>query len=344
MALRVGIVGTGFGARVQVPGFRAAGYEVTAICSAHPERARTVADQAGIPVAVETVGELVERDDVDVVCVTSPPTLHREHTLAALAAGKHVICEKPMARDSREAREMLAAAERAGVVHAIDHEFRYAPARSKVKELLEARAIGEMRLALVMEMTGMLVDPARPRQEWWLRRDRSGGLLGAIGSHWIDSLIWWLGAIDRVSSELGVSAPTRPTTDGGSVRVTADDTAQLLLRLSSGAIATIQLSSAVHHPSRRVILYGSDGTIVLGGDGRVMLAHGSGALAEILPASTMDGAFPDLARRVREHIEAGPTGTADAPHPTFADGLRVQEVMDAAYRSAEVGGTVAVAS
>ncbi len=344
MALRVGIVGTGFGARVQVPGFRAAGYEVTAICSAHPEHARTVADQAGIPVAVETVGELVERDDVDVVCVTSPPTLHREHTLAALAAGKHVICEKPMARDSREAREMLAAAERAGVVHAIDHEFRYAPARSKVKELLEARAIGEMRLALVMEMTGMLVDPARPRQEWWLRRDRSGGLLGAIGSHWIDSLIWWLGAIDRVSSELGVSAPTRPTTDGGSVRVTADDTAQLLLRLSSGAIATIQLSSAVHHPSRRVILYGSDGTIVLGGDGRVMLAHGSGALAEILPASTMDGAFPDLARRVREHIEAGPTGTADAPHPTFADGLRVQEVMDAAYRSAEVGGTVAVAS
>jgi predicted dehydrogenase len=249
-----------------------------------------------------------------------------------------------MARDTGEAREMLAAAERAGVVHAIDHEFRYTAARSKVKELLEARAIGEMRLALVMEMTGMLVDPTRPRQEWWLRRDRAGGLLGAIGSHWIDSLIWWLGAVDRVSSELGISAQTRPTTDGMPVRVTADDTAQLLMRMSSGAIATIQLSSAVHHPSRRVILYGSGGTIVLGGDGRVLLARGSGALEEILPAGTMDGAFPDLARRVREHIEAGPTGKADAPHPTFADGLRVQEVMDAAYRSAEVGGAVAVAS
>ena len=344
MALRVGIIGTGFGARVGVPGLRAAGFDVTAICAAHPERARTVAEQAGIPAAVDTVGELVERDDVDVVCVTSPPALHREHTLAALAAGKHVICEKPMARDSREAREMLAAAERAGVVHAIDHEFRYTPARSKVKELLEADAIGAMRLALVMEMTGTLVDPARPRQEWWLRRDRAGGLLGAIGSHWIDSLIWWLGAVDRVSSELAISAQTRPTTDGGSVHVTADDTAQLLLRLSSGAIATLQLSSAVHHPSRRVILYGGDGTIVLGGDGRVMLARGSGALEEILPASAMDGAFPDLARRVREHIEAGPTGKADAPHPTFADGLRVQEVMDAAYRSAEIGRAVAVAS
>ena len=344
MGLRVGIIGTGFGARVQVPGFRTAGYDVTAICSARLERARAAAEQAGIPVAMDSVDELVARDDVDVVCISSPPALHREHALTALAADKHVICEKPMARDTREAREMLAAAERAGVVHAIDHEFRYTPARSKVKALLDERAIGDIRLALVMEMTGMLVDPARPRQEWWLRRDRAGGLLGALGSHWIDSLIWWLGSVDRVTAELAVSAPTRPTTDGGSVTVTADDTAQLLMRMSSGAIATIQLSSAVHHPSRRVILYGSEGTIVLGGDGRVLLARGSGALEEILPAGTTDGAFPDLARRVREHVEAGPTGKADAPHPTFADGLRVQQVMDAAYRSAEVGGSVAVAS
>lgn len=344
MGLRVGIIGTGFGARVQVPGFRTAGYDVTAICSARLERARAAAEQAGIPVAMDSVDELVARDDVDVVCISSPPALHREHALTALAADKHVICEKPMARDTREAREMLAAAERAGVVHAIDHEFRYTPARSKVKALLDEHAIGDIRLALVMEMTGMLVDPSRPRQEWWLRRDRAGGLLGALGSHWIDSLIWWLGSVDRVTAELAVSAPTRPTTDGGSATVTADDTAQLLMRMSSGAIATIQLSSAVHHPSRRVILYGSEGTIVLGGDGRVLLARGSGALEEILPAGTTDGAFPDLARRVREHVEAGPTGKADAPHPTFADGLRVQQVMDAAYRSAEVGGSVAVAS
>ncbi len=239
---------------------------------------------------------------------------------------------------------MLAAAERAGVVHAIDHEFRYAPGRARVKELLEGDAIGTPRLALVMEMTGTLVDPSRPRQEWWLRRELSGGLLGALGSHWIDSLIWWLGDVERVSAELAISTPTRPTTDGGTVDVTADDTAQLLLRLRGGAIATVQLSSAVHHPSRRVILYGSGGSLVLGGDGRVMLARGSGPLDEVLPASSSDGAFAELAQRVREHIETGPTGTADAPHPTFADGLRVQEVMDAAYRSAEVGGPVAVAN
>ena len=342
MALRVGIVGLGFGAR-QIPGFRAAGWDVTTVCAAHTERAKTVAKEHGIANAVADVAALCARDDVDAVSVASPPHLHRDHVMAALAAGKHVLCEKPFANDSDEAREMLAAAERAGVVHAIDHEFRYTAGRAKVKELLDAGAIGTPRLALVMEMTGALVDPARPRREWWLRRDLGGGLLGALGSHWIDSLIWWLGAVARVSAELAISSQTRPTLDGGSVRVTADDTAQLLLRLRGGPIATIQVSSAVHHPSRRVILYGSDGTMVLGGDGRVMLGHASGTLAEILPATASEGAFAALARRMRTHIETGPTGRDDAPHPTFADGLRVQEVMDAAYRSAEVGGAVAIA-
>lgn len=344
MALRVGIVGTGFGARVQVPGFRAAGYDVTAICAAHLDRARSAAEQGRIPVALDDVEELVRREDVDVVSISSPPALHRDHVLAAIAAGKHVICEKPMARDAAEAIEMLEAAERAGIVHAIDHEFRYTPARSKVKKLLDQRTIGTPRLALVMEMTGMLVDPARPRQEWWLRRDRAGGLLGAIGSHWIDSLLWWLGDAERVSCELGISTETRPTTDGRAVKVTADDTAQVLLRMTSGAIATIQLSGAVHHPSRRVILYGSEGTLVLGGDGRVLTARGAGALEEVLPASPSDSAFPALARAVAHHIDEGPTGRRHSPHPTFVEGLRVQQVMDAAYRSAEVGGAVAIAS
>ncbi len=314
------------------------------MCTSHLERASLVAKEHGIATAVADVAELCARDDVDVVSVASPPHVHRDHVMTALAAGKHVLCEKPFANDTSEAREMLAAAERAGVVHAIDHEFRYSPGRSKVKDLLDADAIGAPRLALVMEMTGALVDPNRPRQEWWLRRDQGGGLLGALGSHWIDSVIWWLGAVERVSAELAISTPTRPSVDGGTVKVTADDTAQLLLRLRSGAIATVQLSSAVHHPSRRVILYGSGGSLVLGGDGRVMLARGSGPLEEILPASSSDGAFAELARRVGEHIEAGPSGRADAPHPTFADGLRVQEVMDAAYRSADIGRAVAIPS
>lgn len=346
MALRVGIVGLGFGAR-QIPGFRAAGWEVTAICASRQDRAAAAARELGIEAVGTDVSALARRDDVDLVSVASPPHVHRDHVMAALAARKHVLCEKPFASNVHEAREMLDVAESARVVHAIDHEFRYTAARGKVKELLDEGAIGDVRLVLVMGMTGGLVDPNQVRQEWWLRRDRAGGILGALGSHWIDSLRWWLGDIARVSCELGVSTPRRPTTDGAVAEVTADDTAQVLLRMRSGAIATIQLSSAVHHPSRRVILYGSSGTIVIGGDGRVLLARSGGPLAEILPDAPPDEtsrAFAELARRVRTHIEQGPTGTRDAPHPTFADGVAVQEVMDAAYRSAEVGGAVAIAS
>ncbi len=342
MALRVGIVGVGFGAR-QIPGFRAAGYEVTAVCASRPERAEAARRELGIAAAVTDVSALAVRDDVDVVSIASPPYMHRDHVMAALASGKPVICEKPFATSATEAREMLAAAERAGVVHAVDHEFRYTAARSRVKAFLDKRAIGDVRLVLVMGMTGSLVDPAQARQEWWLRRDRAGGLLGALGSHWIDSLRWWLGDVERVSCELATSAKTRPTTDGGTTAVTADDTAQVLLRMASGAIATIQLSSAVHHPSRRVILYGSAGTIVIGGDGRVMLARSGGPLEQVLPDAKGDettGAFTELARRVRKHVETGVGGE----HPTFADGVAVQDVLDAAYRSAEVGGAIRVAS
>ncbi len=346
MALRVGIVGLGFGAR-QIPGFRAAGCEVTVLCASRAERALAAQREFGVATALTDVATLARRDDVDLVSVASPPHLHREHVMAALAAGKHVLCEKPFALNAHEGREMLARAESARVVHAIDHEFRYSAARSRVKELLEDDAIGEVRLALVMGMTGGLIDPAQPRQEWWLRRDRGGGLLGAIGSHWIDSLRWWLGDVARVSCELAVSSPSRPTSEGGIAEVSADDTAQLLLRMRRGAIATIQLSNAVRHPSRRVILYGSRGTIVIGGDGRVMLSRSGGALEQVLPDAKPDEvthAFTELARRVREHVERGPTGSPEAPHPTFADGVAVQDVLDAAYRSAEVGGAVAVAS
>jgi len=340
MTLRVGIVGVGFGAR-QVPGFRAAGYEVTAVCASRAERAEAAQRELWVAASTTDVSALARRDDVDVVSVTSPPHLHRDHVLAAIAAGKHVICEKPFAATAQEARELLAAAESARIVHAVDHEFRYTAARSRVKELLDGRAVGDVRLALVMGMTGSLVDAAQPRQEWWLRRDRSGGLLGALGSHWIDSLRWWLGDVERVSCELGISSTTRPTTDGGTATVTADDTAQLLMRMRSGAIATIQLSSAVHHPSRRVIVYGGAGTIVIGGDGRVLLANEGGPLAQVLPDAKGDEttrAFTELARRVREHIETG----RDGVHPTFSDGVAVQDVLDAAYRSAEVGGAVAI--
>lgn len=356
--LRVGVVGTGFGARAQIPGFRAAGCEVTAVSSARPERAGEVARQHRVPSWTTDAAELARRDDVDLISVASPPYLHHDHVLAAVAAGKHVLCEKPFALNAVQARAMLAAAEAKRVVHAIDHEFRFVPARSTLKELVAEGALGEVRAVHVVDFAPTLADPDLARQEWWLRRDRGGGILGAVGSHWIDTLRWWCGEVRFVSAQLGTFVRKRPVRGGGRIHVTADDTAHVLLRFASGALGSIQLSVVARHSSRRVMVYGSDASAVIGGNGRLLFAAAGKELREIVaepPGDIPEGAgrgvprylleaFAALVARIRAHIEEGPRGQHAEDHPTFHDGLRVQEVLDAAYASSETASIVEVAA
>lgn len=345
--LRVGVVGTGFGARAQIPAFRAAGYAVNAVCSSRLERAREVAQQQGIPFFTNDLAALVRRPDVDLVSIATPPYLHHDHVLAALAARKHVLCEKPFALDAAQARAMLAAARDVGVVHAIDHEFRYVPGRTTLKELIAEGAFGKVRAIQVLDYGPSMADPEQPRQEWWLRRDRGGGILGAVGSHWIDSLRWWCGDVVAVSAQLVSLVPKRRTTGGGRVHVTADDTAHVLLRFASGALGSIQLSSVARHASKRVMVFGSEASAVLGGNGRLLFAEAGKQLREVVaepPSDIPEGAgrgaprylveaFGALVNRVRTHVDGAP-----ADHPTFEDGVRVQEALDAAYASSEASG------
>lgn len=351
--LRVGVVGTGFGASAQIPGFRAAGCEVTVVCSARPERAREAARRQQVPNWVTDAAELARREDVDLVSIASPPHLHHEHVLAAVAAGKHVLCEKPFALDAGQARAMLDAAEAARLVHAIDHEFRYVPARATLKELIAEGALGEVRALHIVDFAPTMAEPELARQEWWLRRDRGGGILGAIGSHWIDTLRWWCGEVRYVSAQLGTFVRKRPVRGGGRIHVSADDTAHVLLRFASGTLASIQLSVVARHSSRRVMVYGSDASAVIGGNGRLLFAEAGKELQEIVAEPGGDvaegpgrgapryilEAFAALAARVRAHVEDGPRGEHGAEHPTFHDGLRVQEVLDAAYASSEAAGS-----
>src|SRR5262245_37608614 len=123
-AVRVGIIGTGWGASVQAPAFRCvAGAELVAITSGRLERAQAVAQEHGIPQAFDDYREMLDKANLDLVSIVTPPYLHHEMTLAAIAAGAHVICEKPFALDVRQASEMVEAAERAGCINVVDHEF-----------------------------------------------------------------------------------------------------------------------------------------------------------------------------------------------------------------------------
>jgi predicted dehydrogenase len=143
--MKVGLIGTGFGTRVHMPAMRAdPGIEVVAICSARRDRAEQAAEEWGVPFIASDYRELIARDDVELVDVCTPPDSHAEMTIAALEAGKHVLCEKPLAMNVAEASAMAAAADsararRPELVDAVHHEMRYFPMRRRLRDLVRRR-------------------------------------------------------------------------------------------------------------------------------------------------------------------------------------------------------------
>src|SRR5262245_13103952 len=128
--VRIGIVGTGFAEKVQLPALRHVdGAKVVAVSSGHRSSAERAAAAFGIPRVCDTFEELAALDDVDLVVISSPPHTHAPAALAAIEAGKHVLCEKPMALDLAEAKRMTDAAEASGKLALIDHELRFHPNR-----------------------------------------------------------------------------------------------------------------------------------------------------------------------------------------------------------------------
>ncbi|HEX9278214.1 MAG TPA: Gfo/Idh/MocA family oxidoreductase, partial [Casimicrobiaceae bacterium] len=127
---KIGIIGVGFGAQVHVPGFRSEGWEVAAICSRNREKAQKAGAEAGIDAVYTDPMELIRRDDLAAVSIITPPGAHHELAIAALKAGKHVLCEKPFALDARQAKEMRDVAEKSRRTAMVAHEFRHTPQRA----------------------------------------------------------------------------------------------------------------------------------------------------------------------------------------------------------------------
>ena len=136
--IRVGVIGTGVGAAVHIPALHyLPETEVAAVCSRRADRAAAAAAEHGVPTFYTDFRELVRDPGIDAVVVASPPYLHHPMALAAMEAGKHVLCEKPMARNLAEARDMVKLAERVGVAAVVNHEFRFVPVRARIKELVD---------------------------------------------------------------------------------------------------------------------------------------------------------------------------------------------------------------
>jgi hypothetical protein len=345
--LGIGVIGTGFGARAHVPGFGLLDEaRVVAICSERPERARAVAVEHGIPAAYGDFRELLADPAVEAVSIATPPHLHHPMAVAALLAGKHVLCEKPMARTVAEARDMLRQAQAAGVANMINHEFRFLPARQRVKELIDEGYIGELRTVSLTIFRGALADPDGRAYSWLMDQEKGGGMLGAIGSHAIDTLLWWFGPITGVTGRLATTVPERYDPASGQPRpVSADDTSALLVQFAGGALGSLHISSAAWHGAgENLEIYGSEGTLILKASGALLGARrGERRLRQLTIEPPADPAVPEetppsvalFLRLARRFVAWARTGAPAAP--TFEDGLAAQEVIGGAQKSAQDG-------
>jgi predicted dehydrogenase len=343
MTVRVGVIGTGFARRVQLPALRLVpGAVVTAVASADAERARAVAAEFGVPHAFGSGEQLARSSDVDLVLVSPTPDLHARYAIAALDAGKHVLCEKPMALDAREAERMVAAAERATGLARIDHELRYEPNRRRARELIRTGAIGRvMHLELVLRPYRR--GDGRPQAlaapwSWWYDSARGGGILGAVGSHLIDLCRFWTGSeVVEVSGRVATFVAERYDAERVRRPVTADDFASFVMRLASGALATITLTTvASHGPGHFAQVSGTEGTLVLAGETKLGIGRPGASLEDIsVPDELWEQTVPNnmwarsFVRLMRDLVGVLEGKPASGEPATFYDGLAVQRVMDA---------------
>lgn len=366
--LRAGIIGTGFIGPVHLEALRRLGVRVTALCDVG-ERAAAAADRLGIPCAFADYRKIAASPEVDVVHITAPNRFHCAMALAAIEAGKAVICEKPLAVNTRETARIVQAAQRKGTVFAVNYNVRFYPAVLELRSRVARGDLGE-----IIHVNGAYL------QDWlfkdtdynWRLLPEEGGKLRAvadIGTHWMDTLAFILGApIRSVFADLGTFHRTRRRPLGevetftaarsgqryASYAVKTEDYASVLLEFGNGARGNLAVSqvAAGRKNSIRFEIYGAKGaawwdsespeTLHLGSrDAANLIAvrntpgFGSGAQGFMdYPAGHVEG-FPDTFKMLFRAVYADiARGRSKAPlYATAADGHREVAVCEAILRS-----------
>ncbi|WP_075016367.1 Gfo/Idh/MocA family protein [Actinacidiphila rubida] len=345
---------------------------MTAVCGRDRDRVSAAAGRLGWESWETDWRRLVARDDIDVVDICTPGDSHAEIAVAALAAGKHVICEKPLANSVAEAEEMAAAADRArahGVRAMVAFTYRRVPALALARRLVEEGRLGRIHQVRAQYLQDWLVDPEFPLA-WRLDKERAGsGALGDLGAHSVDAAQYLTGQrITSVGALLQTFVTERPvptsvsglsaTAGTGRGPVTVDDAALFTARFDGGAIGVFEATrfATGHKNAMRIEISGSDGSLAFDAESMNELAFfdrsegsATAGFRRILvtepdhpyagawwPPGHLLGYEHAFSHQVRDFVEAVAEGTD--PRPSFADGLSVQRVLAAAESSAAALG------
>jgi predicted dehydrogenase len=348
--LGVAVIGAGFGRHVVIPAFRSVpGFQVSAVVSGSATRAGDVARELGVPhaFAAQRLEEALALPGLELVFVASPPAAHREQSTRALAAGKHVVCEKPMALDAGEAAAMVEAARAARRLGVVDHELRFSPTRRRLRDLVQEDFLGRLLHADIAVQGEYRLDRSRP-WSWWSDADQGGGFLGALGSHVIDAVRFTLGEVAAACGCLRTLVRERPDPVTGRPRaVSSDDYALFWLRLEGGATVAASLSALARTPrdAWRFSAHGEKGSLVLDEEERLWgRREGEAEYRDLTPADQgrsvaalglRDTAWTRAFVRFAGDLQGAlAEGRITLPHAaSFQDGLRVQQVMDAIRES-----------
>ncbi len=380
-SINVGIVGTGFMGVAHTEALRRLGVNVVGVVGSTPERARAKAERANLPRVFDDLDALLAEASIDAVHITSPNDAHCEQARCVLRAGKHVICEKPLALDSNETAELWAEARSSGLVHAVCFNQRFYPLVHEARDIVGRGGIGAVRLV----SGGYLQDWLLYETDWnWRLVAAKAGSLRAvadIGSHWFDNVQFVTGTrITEVFADLHTFLTKRIHPIGevesfsahavGDVerveeQVESDDAAGMLLRFSNGAGGTCTISqvSAGRKNAMGWEIDGAESSLSWGQESPEDLWIGHrGRANEVLkrdpglmsPAAAATSAYPGghvegypdtfraLFAAVYADIAAG-APEAQPAYPTFADGHDAVLVCEAVARSAQTGTWATVA-
>ena len=349
----VAVVGTGFGCYTHVRALRAAGFDVLVVVGQDPDKTAERARLFEVPRAMLSLTEALAVPGVECVTIATPPGTHAALAMEAIAADRHVLCEKPFTATVAEGRQVLAAAEDAGVVHLLGTEFRWDAGQAGLAQAVRRGDIGVPRMATWLLHVPVLTDPDAVVPAWWADAASRGGWLWAHGSQLIDQIRVTLGEFDGVSAHL-VHVVDRPA-------MSADDGFVVHFRMRNGTVGIMQSTAADFGVMVETRVTGSRGTACIEGVGATVKVAGPDGVttlpvpdgvgtdrATALPEGSVRtayermttfgveyGPYVRLARTFRDLI--GGREVVGPQPATFADGVAQMTVLEAIMESASSG-------